>query len=221
MNPTTDAIFPTGLASSASSTKPRTIGITGGIGMGKTTVSDYLQVAYQLPVLDADLYARAAVEPGSQVLAELVERYGPSVLLPDGALDRQRLGTIIFSSSTERRWVEQQIHPYVRQRFETELQALKSQGHQTIVLVVPLLFEARMTDLVNEIWVVQTPEAEQIGRLFQRDQLTLEQIRSRITSQMAIEKKIAQADIVLDNSSTPEALLRQVDQALSGLRTED
>jgi dephospho-CoA kinase len=199
----------------ASPIEPRTIGITGGIGMGKTTVSDYLKTRHNLPILDADIYARAAVEPGSRVLAELVERYGSSILLPSGKLDRERLGNIIFASSAERHWLEQQIHPYVRERLETELQVLKAQGCQTIVLVIPLLFEARMTDLVSEIWVVRLTEAEQTQRLRQRDQLSLEQAQARINSQMPIEKKVAQADVVLDNSSTPEALFQQIEQVLS------
>lgn len=192
----------------------RIIGITGGVGMGKTTISNYLQTHYQLPVLDADLYAREAVEPGSQVLAKLVERYGSSILLPDGTLNRSRMGDIVFHSAAERCWLEQQIHPYVRERIESELQACIQQNRPVVVLVVPLLFEARMTDLVSEIWVVHTSNQQQIERLQQRDQLKLEQIRARIGSQMPIEKKLEQADVILDNSSTPEALFAQVDQAL-------
>ncbi len=193
---------------------PRIIGLTGGVGMGKTTVSDYLQNAYGLPVLDADLYAREAVEPGSQVLAKIMERYGTSMLLPTGHLDRTRLGEIVFGSAPERLWLEQQIHPYVRDQLEAGLRQLAAQGQTTAVLVIPLLFEARMTDLVTEIWVVHSADGQQVERLQRRDQLSLQQIRARINSQMPIAKKIEQADVVLENSSTPEALFRQVDQAL-------
>lgn len=95
---------------------PRIIGLTGGIGSGKTTVSHYLATTYQLPVLDADTYARVTVQLGSPVLKAIAERYGSDILLPDGTLNRQQLGQIVFSSPDERRWLEQQIHPYVRDR---------------------------------------------------------------------------------------------------------
>jgi dephospho-CoA kinase len=181
--------------------------------MGKTTVSNYLANTYHLPVLDADLYAREAVEPGSTVLAEIVERYGSSILLSDGTLDRRRLGDIVFNSLPERLWVEQRIHPFVRDRMETELEKL-AQTHSTVVLVIPLLFEARMTDLVTEIWVVQSQAKQQKERLMQRDRLNLEQIQVRIDSQMAIEKKVKQADVVIDNSSTLEELYKTIDRAI-------
>jgi dephospho-CoA kinase len=198
-----------------SSDRKRVIGLTGGIGMGKTTISDYLGSVHQLPVLDADLYAREAVEPGSTVLTEITERYGSGVLLSNGHLDRKRLGEIIFDSLAERLWLEQRVHPYVRDRLEKNLQALLTQHHSTVVLVIPLLFEARMTDLVTEIWVVQSPEAKQVEHLMQRDRLTLEQVQSRISSQMPIEQKVSRADIVIENSADLEFLFHQVDLALA------
>lgn len=198
----------------------RIIGITGGVGMGKTTVSNYLANFHHLPVLDADLYAREAVELGGEVLAAIVERYGSSILLSDGNLDRPRLGDIVFNNIAERQWLEQRIHPYVRDRMERELHQL-AEAYQAVVLVIPLLFEARMTDLVTEIWVVQSQQDQQTQRLIKRDHLNLEQIRSRIDSQMAIEKKVEQADVVIDNSSTLEELFQQVDRALGCEQRQD
>jgi dephospho-CoA kinase len=195
----------------------RIIGLTGGIAMGKTLVSEYLATQYKLPILDADIYAREAVSPDSLVLQGIVDRYGSGVLLPDRSLNRQRLGEIIFSSPAERLWVEQCIHPYVRDRF---VQAISHpplndpQRYPIVVMVVPLLFEARMTDLVTETWVVICSDDQQIERLMNRDRLTLEQAQVRINSQMEITKKKIHATVVLDNSSTPEALYRQVDRYL-------
>jgi dephospho-CoA kinase len=188
--------------------------------MGKTTVSNYLATAFQLPVLDADIYAREAVQPGSQVLQQIVERYGSCILLPNGYLDRVRIGEIVFNNSAERLWLEQQIHPYVRDRFEAELATFRTSANATLVLVAPLLFEARMTDLVTEIWVIYCPVSQQIERLRQRqgengDYLSLEQIYARINSQMAIEKKLAQANVILDNSTDVETLLKQVIVAIN------
>jgi dephospho-CoA kinase len=195
----------------------RIIGLTGGIGMGKTTISDYLATVHQLPVLDADIYSREAVEPNSLILERIAERYGSGVLLPDGNLDRKRLGDIVFSSPAERLWLEQQIHPYVRDRIETALKTAPFRDWQQqpiIVIVIPLLFEARMTDLVTETWVVQCPTEKQLVWLIERDRLSPEQAQTRINSQMAIQKKTIYADIVLDNSSTMEDLYQQVDRAL-------
>lgn len=179
--------------------------------MGKTTVSDYLAQTYRIPVLDADLYAREAVEPGSRVLDEIVERYGKNILQSDGQLDRRRLGDIVFSSSAERLWLEQQIHPFVRDRMQADLLTLPPETFPIVVLVIPLLFEARMTDLVTEIWVVRSSPEQQRQRLQQRDQLGLSQVQARINSQMAIERKMQQADLVLENIGTLEDLYRQID----------
>lgn len=198
-------------------TVQRLIGLTGGIGMGKTTVSDYLAQVHHLPVLDADILAREAVEPGTSVLSTIVDRYGSGILLPDGVLDRQRLGNIIFNSVPERLWLEQQIHPYVRERLEQSIYTPplnNARQHPIVVLVIPLLFEARMTDLVTETWVIQCPEDCQMERLMHRDQLDLQQAQARINNQMPIQKKVARADVVLDNSSTLENLYQQIDRGL-------
>ncbi|MBE9009554.1 dephospho-CoA kinase [Pseudanabaenaceae cyanobacterium LEGE 13415] len=199
----------------------RIIGITGGIGMGKTTVSNYLATAHHLPVLDADLIAREAVEPGSPILSKIIDRYGSHLIRLDGTLDRAKLGSIVFSNPAERTWLEQQIHPFVRTVLKTERDRL-IQTHPTntecsvaIVLVIPLLFEAQMTDLVTEIWVVSCPESQQIQRLMQREKLSLEQAQARIRSQMSIDEKRDRANLILDNSTTLEALIEQVDRALS------
>jgi len=198
----------------------RLIGLTGGIGTGKTTVSNYLARTHNLPVWDADIYARQAVEPNSPVLDALVDRYGPDLLLPDGSLDRPALGDIIFHNLTERRWVEAQIHPFVRDRFRENCEALRntpSPGEPTAVLAVPLLFEAEMTDLATEIWVVYCPPEQQRLRLIGRhgSSLTPEQIQARIESQMPLEEKCRRADVVLDNSSSLEALYEQCDRAIN------
>lgn len=192
-------------------TLKRIIGLTGGIGTGKTTVANYLANRYQLPVLDADIYAREAVQPGSPILNQIFERYGVAVKLPDGTLDRKQLGEIIFSYPDEKRWLEQQIHPYVRDRFQFELDTLVA---PTVVLVIPLLFEAGMTDLVTETWVVSCSPEQQLHRIMERDRLSPEQAQARINNQLPLPEKVARADIVLDNSSTPDALLKQVDLAL-------
>jgi dephospho-CoA kinase len=196
----------------------RRVGLTGGIATGKTTVTDYLATQYALPILDADRYAHEAVFSGSPILGAITSRYGAELLRPDHTLDRQRLGEIVFADGAERRWLEAQIHPFVRDRIAQDLQA-HSQA-PTVVLAIPLLFEAQMTDLVSEIWVVFCRPEQQRQRLMTRNQLTSAQAEARIQSQMPLSEKIARATIVLDNSSDQVTLLRQVDQAIARTDTQ-
>jgi len=195
-------------------TPPRIIGLTGGIATGKTTVANYLADVYHLPILDADIYAREAVQPESAIFHRIVKRYGTRIVLPDGTLNRPELGKIIFSNGEERGWLEAQIHPFVRDRLISVSQMEMAKSADKIVMVVPLLFEAQMTDLVTEIWVVNCPLERQIQRFMLRDRFTNEQAMDRINSQMPLSEKCDRADIVLDNSSTLEFLLLQIDSAI-------
>lgn len=198
---------------------PRIIGLTGGIATGKTTVANYLANVYHLPILDADIYAREAVQPESAIFERIVQRYGTRIVLPDGTLNRPELGKIIFSNAQERSWLEAQIHPFVRDRLISGSQMASANFADKIVMVVPLLFEAEITDLVTEIWVVNCPLERQIQRLMTRDRLTPEQAMNRINSQMPLSEKCDRADIVLDNSSTLEFLLQQIDNVETLLAT--
>jgi dephospho-CoA kinase len=203
---------------SSNAPKKCTIGLTGGIAMGKTTVSNYLADRYQLPILDADIYAREAVAVGSPLLGRIADRF-MGVLRADGSLDRAKLGAIVFAQPEERTWLEQQIHPFVRDRLIRERDRHQASNPDVpVVLVVPLLFEVEMTDLVDQIWVIYCPRAHQLQQLMQRDGLTQTQATDRIASQMPIEDKCDQADVVLDNSGTPAALLAQVDAAIAAQR---
>ncbi|MDH6098965.1 dephospho-CoA kinase [Anabaenopsis sp. FSS-46] len=190
----------------------RIIGLTGGIATGKTIVANYLATAKNIPIFDADIYARDAVAIGSPILRAIAGRYGQEILLPDGSLNREQLGAIIFTQSDERQWVESLIHPYVVRRFQ---EAMDKSPSPTLVLVIPLLFEAQMTDLVTEIWVVWCSQSQQLQRLMQRNNLTPQQAQTRINSQLSLEEKASRANVVLDNSSTPASVCKQVDIALA------
>lgn len=189
----------------------RVIGLTGGIATGKTTVADYLADAYDLPILDADIYAREAVAVNSPLLEQIVKRHGEEILLTDGSLNREKLGEIIFNQQQERLWIDDLIHPYVGDRLSL---GIKETSAKTLVAVVPLLFEAGMTDLVTEIWVVSCSKKQQLERLIQRNQITPEQAQARINSQIPLTDKTKKADVVLDNNSNAEKLLQQVDIAI-------
>lgn len=188
------------------------IGITGGIAMGKTTVSNRLAMHYGLKVLDADVYARETVAIGSPILETIVLRYGSKILLPDGHLDRSALGQIVFAEPTERQWLEAQIHPEVRRRMQADTELI--QPSQPIFWVVPLLFETAMTELVEKIWVIYCDRKQQLQRLCDRSSLTQAEALARITAQWDIQEKCDRADVVLDNSGAIEVLYEQIAQAL-------
>ena len=194
-------------------TNKRLIGLTGGIATGKTTVSNYLAEKYHLPVLDADLYAREAVAVGSPILQTIFARYGERVKAADNSLDRSALGNIVFNHPDEKQWLESQIHPFVRDRFTQELENISS---DTVVMAIPLLFEAKLTDTVTEIWVVSCDRSLQISRLQQRNNLTRAQAEARINSQLPLAEKIALADTVLQNNNNLQDLYVQVNRAICG-----
>ncbi|CAN1208646.1 Dephospho-CoA kinase [Tumidithrix helvetica PCC 7403] len=195
----------------------RIIGITGGIATGKTMVSDYLHQTYGLPILDADVYAREAVQ--GEILNQIIQRYGTEILdnsqtiesNQPPSLNRQKLGAIIFQDATERKWLESLIHPYVRDRFHT---TVKQYQPNTLVMVIPLLFEAKLQNLVTEIWVVACDLNLELERLMQRNRLSAEEAKLRIQSQMPLSEKVLLADVVLENNGTSAELFEQVDNAL-------
>jgi dephospho-CoA kinase len=189
----------------------RIIGLTGGIGTGKSTVAKYLQNTYHLPTLDADIYAREVVAIDTPIYNEVISKYGIHLRLSDRSLDRRALGEIIFNNPTEKKWLEGKIHPYVIDRISSELEKLND---ETIVLAIPLLFEAKMTNLVTEIWVVACSLNLQLQRLQKRDHLTETEAKTRIKNQLPLATKIAAADVLLENNSNLEDLYKKIDIAL-------
>ena len=181
----------------------RRIGLTGGIASGKSSVGRWL-VEEGLPVLDADQYAREALAPGSHATNTVLQRYGPSVQADGGAtIDRAALGRIVFHDAAERRWLEQLIHPIVRERFD---QALSLHADTpAVVLMIPLLFEAGLESLCSEIWLVDCDESQQLKRLVARDGLSHEAAQARIAAQWPLHRKRGLADHVISNRSQPGA----------------
>ena len=194
--------------------KQRIIGITGGIATGKTMVSDYLHHTYGLPILDADLYAREALT--SDRLLKVKDRYGKIILDEQGNLDRRKLGTIVFEGDCDRKWIEALIHPYVQECLVSEAKRL---APSTVVMVIPLLFEAKMENLVTEIWAIACDSQQQMQRLINRNHLSKNEAIQRISSQMSQSEKIEIADVVIINSDNTEELFFQVDKALLNCTT--
>lgn len=190
----------------------RRIGLTGGIASGKSSVGRLL-AARGLPLLDADVYAREVLAPESPGAQAVLERYGAGVRAPGGEIDRAALGRIVFGDGDERRWLEDLVHPLVRKRFEAELRELAAEP--LVVLVVPLLFEARLEALCSEVWLVDCDETQQLQRLLARDGLGEADARARLAAQWPLARKRQLADVVLNNRGKPEQLAAEVAQALS------
>ena len=182
-------------------TKPFTVGVTGGIGSGKTAVTDFF-ASKGIYIADADIAARTVVEPGKPALQEIVHRYGKTILT-NGTLDRQQLRAIIFADPEERRWLESLLHPLIKQQVFHELDNARS---PYAIFVAPLMLEAGHKVWVDRLLVVDVPEQTQIDRTTTRDQISEEQARQIINSQMQREQRISQADDVVDNSGSLEKL---------------
>jgi len=184
------------------------LGLTGGIGSGKTAASDYL-ASKGIVVVDADVVAREVVEPGQPALQAIAERYGNDALLPDGRLNRAWLRKKVFAEPQEREWLESQTHPRIREAIIHQLQAATS---AYAILVSPLLFESGQYQLTQRTLLIDVSEALQVERASQRDQNDAEQIRRIIAAQMSGADKRAKADDIADNSQDLEHLHQQLDQ---------
>lgn len=188
------------------------IGLTGGIATGKSTVSNYLQDKYLLPVIDADIIAREAVMINSPIYWAIVDRFSEDILWDHGDINRVKLGDIVFNNQAEKTWLEKQIHPWVRQEIINRVKELKE---SIIVVVIPLIFEAKMTDLVDKIWVVICEEEKQLKRLMMRNNLTEKEAIIRINSQLPLSEKIKLAHETIDNNDTLENLYQQIDRIMA------
>lgn len=190
------------------------IGLTGGIASGKSTVSETLR-EFGARIIDADTITREIQSPGSDALREIREMFGDRVIAPDGTLIRRELGRIVFSSEKARNTLNSIIHPRVIDRTKEILRDLSEsaprEGPVPIAVVdAPLLLEAGVDAVVDEVWVVALPREQQAERLMKREGYSREEAFSRIDSQMPLEEKEKRADYVIDNSGTPEETREQV-----------
>ena len=190
----------------------RRIGLTGGIASGKSSVGRVLEQHHHLPLLDADVFAREALAAGSAGTQAVLQRYGTAVQERSGVINRRALGAIVFNNPSEREWLEQLVHPLVRQRFDAELERLAEVP--VVVLVIPLLFESGLEVICSETWLVDCDEAQQLERLMQRDQLSEQEATARIQAQWPLARKRELADQLISNRGTPNELAAAVQRSL-------
>lgn len=193
------------------------MGLTGGIASGKSTVSNMLREK-GFPIIDADIASRAVVEPGQPALQEIADTFGHDMLMADGSLNREKLGSIIFHDETKRKQLNEIIHPAVRAWMMEERDKAIEKGHKTIIFDIPLLFESKLTWMVDRTVLIYVAPAIQLQRLMNRNGYTEEQASARIRSQMPIEEKKRLADDIIDNSGTREETAKQLEQWLARLR---
>lgn len=184
------------------------LGLTGGIGSGKSTIANYFE-AFGANIIDADLIARQVVAPGTTGLKAIQARFGTGILQADGQLNRAELRKIIFNAEEEKLWLEQLLHPLIRNDIELKLSESTPLYH---VLVSPLLFETQQNILVDQTILVDCPVETQIIRTSTRDNIEKELVKKIIATQMSREDKLALSDFVIDNNQPLENSKLAVEQ---------
>lgn len=184
------------------------IGLTGGIGSGKTTVAN-LFGDYGIDLIDADIIARDVVAIGSVGLARIVEKFGSSILLADGNLDRSQLRAAIFSDPHLKNWLNQLLHPLIREQMLADIDRATS---PYCLLIVPLMVENNLQTLTDRLLVVDVDQQTQIMRTQQRDNVSLEQIKNILAAQASRQQRLDVADDIICNNGDNQALLTQVAQ---------
>ncbi len=187
------------------------VGLTGGIASGKTLVTDYFK-SFGALIIDADLLAREVVVPGSPGLETLSAHFGPTILADDGTLDRAALRHIVFADPAELDFLDQTLHPLIRQLSDERIADAGKEGHAYVIYAVPLLLETRQQNRFDRIVVIDVPESVQLQRLLARDGSTETEARAILAAQTDREHRLAIADDIIDNAGTKAETRAQVSQ---------
>ena len=193
------------------------IGLTGGIASGKSTVSNWL-ISQGYPVVDADIAARKVVEPGMPALREITEAFGADILLEDGTLNRKKLGSLIFSDEEKRQMLNAIVHPAVREWMRRETERAFDEGASIVIMDIPLLFESKLTHMVEETVLVYVSKETQLKRLMERDGYNEADALARIHAQMPIDEKRKLADYIIDNNGTISETIKQISDFMNELK---
>ena len=196
--------------------KQRRIGITGGIASGKSSVANYLYKNKKLPIIDADLYSHQVLAPGTSSTKAIIKRYGNKVIENkdtfQSKIDRLELRNIIFRNTNERIWLEQLIHPIILDMMNKKIK--EEESKPILILVIPLLFELKLTGLCSEVWTIDCKLEQQLERLVRRGNIKKDIAIKMIESQIPLQEKKRLADVIINNSNTLEECFGQVDQLI-------
>lgn len=188
------------------------VGLTGGIGSGKSTVAQYFRDCGVL-VIDTDEISRQLLESDQPILKNVVQHFGPKILQKDGSLNRSKLRMIVFESETDRRWLENLLHPLIKEKvlqYSKDQNANTHKNNSYFIVEIPLLFEAKFEDVVDRILVVDCHSALQIERIQKRDATPIDVIQKIIQSQIDRSIRLRKADDVIENTGGREALKNKV-----------
>ena len=195
----------------------KVIGLTGGIGSGKSTVSQFLAEP-GATIIDADKIGHETFKPETEAWREVVAAFGHQIVAANGTIDRKKLGTIVFSNSEDRARLNQIMHPRIYEVVKAQLAEYQRQGVSVVVLEAPLLMEAGWTSLVDEVWVTTAAEDTVLKRLRERTGLSEAESRARIHAQLPAEKRIREADVVIDTDCELDELKAKVRELWRGLQ---
>ncbi|MED3725581.1 dephospho-CoA kinase [Priestia filamentosa] len=185
-----------------------TVGLTGGIASGKSTVSAILR-EHNIPVIDADIIAREVVEPGKEAYNQIVKRFGRDILEEDGTLNRSALGEIVFNDEQKRQQLNAIVHPAVRKEMLSKRDHYL-QHERNVILDIPLLFESNLTHLVDKVLLVYVDEEVQLKRLIERNGFSEREALARIKAQDPLKDKVAKSDEVINNNGSKEETRKKV-----------
>ncbi|REH77333.1 dephospho-CoA kinase [Staphylococcus felis] len=191
---------------------PKVIGLTGGIATGKSTVAELLQI-HGFKIVDADVASRKAVEKGSEGLEKVRALFGKEAITAEGEMNRAFIGQEVFYDDEKREKLNQIIHPIVNQLMKKERDDYLEKGYN-VIMDIPLLFENGLEDTVDEVWLVYASEPIQIDRLMARNNMSIEDAKARVYSQISIDKKSRMADVVIDNLGSKLELKQNLEKVL-------
>ena len=196
----------------------KVIGITGGIGSGKSTVSQLLHELGAV-VLDADEVGHEAYKPNTETWLEVVSAFGKQILTPNGEVDRRSLSQIVFSDPESLARLNQIVHPRMYEMMKTQIEEFRRQGVKVVVLEAAILLEAGWTPLVDEVWVTVAPEHEVVKRTVERTGLPEEQVLAIIHSQLSSEERTEHADVIINNDGSIDELKVKIKELWNRIQT--
>jgi len=199
-----------------SKNKQRRIGLTGGIASGKTTITNYIKKHKKIPILEADKISRELIKPNTYGYKKILDYFGNKIIENNNnserVINRKLLRNIIFKDSESKEWIEKLLHPLIKEKMIEECSQYKN--NQTILLVIPLLFEAKFEDICTEIWLVKCPKELQKNRLITRDKISEKEAYELINLQLSFEEKRQFSDIILDNSDDQNKWINTIKELL-------
>ena len=194
----------------------RRIGLTGGIASGKTTITNYIKKYKDIPIIDADDLSRELIKPNTYEYKKILNYFGKQIIDKNNnsekVINRKLLKKIIFKHSESKEWIEKLLHPLIKEKMIEKCSQYKN--NQTILLVIPLLFEAKFEDICTEIWLVKCPKELQKKRLITRDKISEKEAYESINLQLGFEEKRKFADIILDNSDDQNKWIKTIRELL-------